>query len=56
MFWVFIFPVLLAAGLGIAFRNKPPDRTDVAVVAPARQAVALAEALRQANGSGRVAC
>jgi len=25
LFWVFIFPVLLAAGLGIAFRNRPPD-------------------------------
>ena len=23
VFWVFIFPLLLAAGLGIAFRNKP---------------------------------
>jgi ABC-2 type transport system permease protein len=25
LFWVFIFPVLLAAGLGIAFRNRPAD-------------------------------
>ena len=25
MFWIFIFPILLAAGLGIAFRNRPPD-------------------------------
>lgn len=25
VFWVFIFPILLAAGLGIAFRNRPPD-------------------------------
>ena len=23
VFWVFIFPILLAAGLGIAFRNRP---------------------------------
>jgi len=22
VFWVFVFPVLLAAGLGIAFRNR----------------------------------
>lgn len=29
LFWVFIFPVLLAAGLGIAFRNRPPDVLDV---------------------------
>ena len=25
LFWVFIFPILLAAGLGIAFRNRPAD-------------------------------
>jgi ABC-type multidrug transport system permease subunit len=25
LFWVFIFPVLLAVGLGIAFRNRPAD-------------------------------
>jgi ABC-type multidrug transport system permease subunit len=35
VFWVFIFPVLLAAGLGVAFRNRAPDRTAVAVVGPA---------------------
>jgi ABC-2 type transport system permease protein len=33
IFWVFAFPVLLALGLGIAFRNKPTDLTSVAVVA-----------------------
>lgn len=32
VFWVFIFPVLLAAGLGIAFRNRAPERSPVAVV------------------------
>ena len=25
VFWVFVFPLLLALGLGIAFRNKPGD-------------------------------
>ena len=25
IFWIFIFPILLAAGLAIAFRNRPPD-------------------------------
>ena len=43
VFWVFIFPVLLAAGLGIAFRNRAPDRTGVAVVAAETR---LADALR----------
>ena len=33
IFWVFVFPLLLAAGLGIAFRNKPADKTAVAVIA-----------------------
>lgn len=31
LFWVFGFPILLAVGLGIAFRNRPPDETVVAV-------------------------
>jgi ABC-type multidrug transport system permease subunit len=33
IFWVFGFPLLLALGLGIAFRNKPADVTRVAVIA-----------------------
>ena len=32
VFWVFVFPLLLALGLGIAFRNKPGDAISVAVV------------------------
>jgi ABC-type multidrug transport system permease subunit len=32
VFWVFVFPLLLALGLGIAFRNKPADRTTIAIV------------------------
>ena len=33
VFWVFGFPLLLSLGLGIAFREKPADKTSVAVVA-----------------------
>jgi ABC-2 type transport system permease protein len=33
VFWVFVFPMLLALGLGFAFRNKPADRTSIAIVA-----------------------
>jgi ABC-2 type transport system permease protein len=33
IFWVFIFPLLLALGLGIAFRNKPADVTSIAILA-----------------------
>jgi ABC-type multidrug transport system permease subunit len=32
IFWVFVFPLLLALGLGIAFRNKPADASPVVVV------------------------
>jgi ABC-2 type transport system permease protein len=33
IFWVFVFPVLLALALGIAFRSRPADEVPVAVVA-----------------------
>jgi len=33
VFWVFVFPLLLAVGLGIAFRDKPAGVTNIAVVA-----------------------
>src|SRR5258708_14992483 len=32
VFWVFIFPLLLAGGVGIAFRNKAADVTSVVVI------------------------
>jgi len=32
LFWVFGFPILLAVGLGIAFREKPVDNVAVAVI------------------------
>ncbi|HKW98187.1 MAG TPA: ABC transporter permease [Bryobacteraceae bacterium] len=32
VFWVFVFPILLAAGLGIAFRNRPADVVKIGVV------------------------
>lgn len=42
LFWVFIFPILLAAGLGLAFRNRPPDVLKIAAVSEQ-----LASAARQ---------
>jgi ABC-2 type transport system permease protein len=41
VFWVFIFPILLAAGLGIAFRSRPAE-----VVKVGAAGEALAAALR----------
>lgn len=32
VFWTFMFPVLLAIGLGVAFRNKPADVVPIGVV------------------------
>jgi ABC-type multidrug transport system permease subunit len=46
VFWVFIFPVLLTAGLGIAFRNQAPARTPVVVME-------RADARRVAEAVGR---
>ena len=42
LFWVFVFPILLAAGLVIAFRNRPADVLRIAAVTPE-----LAQSLRQ---------
>jgi ABC-2 type transport system permease protein len=32
LFWVFVFPILMAAGLGVAFRNRPADVLKIATV------------------------
>jgi ABC-2 type transport system permease protein len=32
VFWNFVFPIILSVGLGIAFRNRPPESCVVAVV------------------------
>ena len=45
VFWTFMFPVLMAAGLGIAFRNRPEGATRIGVLAGAPGAAALAAAL-----------
>jgi len=42
LFWALVFPIALAAGLGIAFRNQPPQVLTIAAVTPR-----LADALRQ---------
>src|SRR6187549_1323997 len=69
LFWVFVFPILLTAILGLAFRSRPPEALPVAVVegplAKARLAALAADAglkpdilreedARQALARGRV--
>ena len=42
VFWVFAFPILLAAGLGIAFRNRPAEVLKIVAISPE-----IAQSLRQ---------
>ena len=34
IFWIFVFPIILAVGLGLAFRNRPPDLLQVGATTP----------------------
>jgi ABC-type multidrug transport system permease subunit len=50
VFWTFAFPVILAFGLGIAFRNKPADVVAVGVVHGTAAGDSLARRLSKAPG------
>jgi ABC-2 type transport system permease protein len=45
VFWVFIFPILLAAGLGIAFRQRSPEVVKVGVLVSQPNAGAISDAI-----------
>jgi ABC-2 type transport system permease protein len=47
LFWSFGFPILLAIGLGIAFRAKPADVIHVAVADGSPQATTISASLRR---------
>ncbi len=47
IFWTFIFPILLAAGLGLAFRSRPAETSRVGVLNSTHQAQTLKVALSQ---------
>jgi ABC transporter DrrB family efflux protein len=50
IFWIFVFPILLAVGLGIAFRNRPADVFQVgATTAQLTQALAADKGLTAAT-------
>ena len=51
IFWVFGFPILLALGLGIAFRNKPADAIPVVIVSGPRAQDAVSMIQRAPRGS-----
>jgi ABC-type multidrug transport system permease subunit len=47
LFWTFVFPVLLTAGLGVAFQAHPNDRPAVVVVSGPPSSYALVSVLRE---------
>lgn len=48
LFWTFIFPLIMAAGLGLAFRSKPPEVLRIAVTEEASAAnTALIDGLKR---------
>ena len=49
IFWVFGFPILLAIGLGIAFRNRPPEKIWVAITEGGETSTVVAK-LKDAPG------
>jgi len=52
IFWIFVFPILLAVGLGIAFRNRPADVLQVgATTVQLTQALAVDKGLTAATMS-----
>ncbi len=61
IFWIFIFPILLAVGLGIAFRNRPADVLQVgATTTQLTQALAAdkglaAKTMNEADGAHALA-
>lgn len=54
IFWIFVFPLLLAFGLGIAFRNKPADVTRIAILSSSQRSQNLLELLQKSPQSGSI--
>jgi ABC-type multidrug transport system permease subunit len=47
VFWTFVFPILLAVGLGLAFRSRAPDKPRIGIVASTPSAAAVAASLKK---------
>src|SRR5215813_13946786 len=54
LFWVFVFPVLLAFALGIAFRNTAPEKNRIAIEADPANAVAAEQLAAALNASADI--
>jgi len=49
MFWIFVFPVLFAIGLGIAFRDRPPEKIPVAIDSRMNDSARVAELISKSS-------
>lgn len=47
VFWTFVFPILLALGLGLAFRSRAPERPKVGVVTTRPGAASIVASLKR---------
>ena len=49
VFWTFVFPILLAVGLGVAFRSRAPERPHVGVILSDSSAAVIASLKRDSS-------
>jgi ABC-2 type transport system permease protein len=56
VFWTLFFPILLATGLGVAFRNRAPDVIKVAIVENGTLSQSIANAVSNNIGLSGIVC
>ena len=49
VFWTFVFPILLAVGLGLAFRSRSPDKPKIGIVTSPESRVIAASLKRDSS-------
>lgn len=47
VFWTFVFPILLAVGLGLAFRSRAPDKAKIGIITSANAGANIAASLKK---------
>ena len=50
VFWTFVFPILLAVGLGLAFRSRAPDQVKLAIISSESTAGAAQQIRKALSG------
>jgi len=56
VFWTLFFPILLATGLGVAFRNRAPDVIKIAIVENGTLSQSIANAVSNNIGLSGIVC